>query len=198
MNLRYLSMTQLSEVTGVDRRTVKSRLADLKPIKTEARAIIYDAHMALPLVLRTGDKMSVSQIEKQMAEEQLRHEKAKADKISLEVQKMQGEVVNIEDVARTVGKEYSYVRAALLSIPSKRAKALAIEDDPAVIQSSLLEDINEVLSHMQADANLEITPEQEDEIYFPEDESTDSGTPNVKRSSKKTETDSSADTEAES
>lgn len=169
MNLRYLSMTQLSEVTGVDRRTVKNRLAELKPIKTVANAIIYDAHMALPLVLRTSDK-SASQVEKQMAEEQLRFEKARADKMSLEVQKMQGEVVNIEDVARTVSKEYSYVRAAILSIPAKRAKALALEDDPAVIQSTLLEDVNEVLAHLQADANLEITPEEDDEKFFPEDE----------------------------
>ena len=158
MNLRYLSMTQLSEVSGYDRRTVKDRLAQLEPFKKEKNAVIYDAHLALPLLFASG-KYKGKDIEKDMKEQELRYETLRADKVELELNIAKGEYVNIEDVASVVEKEYTYVRATLLSIPSRRAKALALEMDPMIIQDLLVEDIAEALNHLNADEKYsEATP----------------------------------------
>lgn len=162
-------MTQLSEVTGLDRRTVKHRLAEVKPFRLEGKAIIYDAQKVLPILLGFDDYRN-QDTDKSLAEEQLRYEKARADKVELEVEKLRGEVVPIEDVVRTVNKEYTYVRTTILSLPAKRAKEFALEDDPSKIQALLQDDVNEVLAHLQADTNLDIAPEEEDEAYFPPDE----------------------------
>lgn len=159
MSLRYLSMSQLSEVAGIDRRTVKDRLANVKPFKKEGKAIIFDATVALPVLF--GYSAGNENVLEQIKEQTLRLEKAKADKIELELEERRGQVVAIEDVAKAVEKEYTYVRSTILSIPSKRAKVLALESDPQVVRSLLEQDINEALSHLQADTNLEFKDEEE-------------------------------------
>lgn len=156
MDLRYLSMSQLSEVTGVDRRTVKSRLANVEPHKTEGRAIIYDSHEALPIILGFQSE-SPKETDRQLKEEQLRYESARADKMRLEADQMAGDVVAIDDVTRMVSKEYTYVRATLYSIPSKLATTLAREEDVAVVQAKLHSAIDEALAHLQADTNKDYT-----------------------------------------
>lgn len=155
MSLRYLSMSQLADVTGLDRRTVKSRLEGIKEHKKHGKAIIYDAHSVLPhlLGLSQADPQDVN---RQLREEQLRYEKARADKIELDMEIIRRDVVPIEDVVRAVEKEYTYVRATLSSIPSRLARTLAVEDDPAVIETKIKEGIDEAMEHMRADTNPEI------------------------------------------
>src|SRR4051812_9073946 len=46
----HLSITQLSELTGKDRRTIKQRLDDLPRIDGERGAYLYDSAAALELV----------------------------------------------------------------------------------------------------------------------------------------------------
>jgi DNA-binding Lrp family transcriptional regulator len=169
MNLRYMSMSQLAEATGVDRRTVKSRLAELEHVKKDGKAIIYDAHRALPLVLGMAGS-SESQTDKLLKEASLRRESAAADKLEIENAKTRGELVAIEDVTRTVAKEYTYVRASILSMPSKLAKPIAMEDDPSVCMSMMKKEVDEILNHLQADVNLQIEPEEVDEKYFTDEE----------------------------
>ncbi len=153
MNLRYLSMSQLSEVTGLDRRTVKDRLAKQKPYKTEGKAILYEARKAIPILLGFGDP-DAKDIGRQQREQELRHEKIRAEKLEIEVGRMKKELVPIEDVCKSVEQEYTYTRTSLLSIPVKCAKALSLETDPAVVQATLAEYINEALAHLQADKTL--------------------------------------------
>jgi hypothetical protein len=164
-------MSQLAEVTGIDRRTVKSRLAQIKPFRKEGKAIIYDTHQVLAILLGF-DQNGSQEIDprKALLDAELQTEQARAEKLRLEVDKMKGEVVAIDDVCRTVGKEYTYVRAALLALPNKAAKPMAMEDDPTVCQSLLKKEVDEILNHLQADVNLNIEPEEIDEAYFPEDD----------------------------
>lgn len=145
MNNRFLSISQLAEITGFDRRTVTSRLASIKPFKVERNAHIYDCHSALPLIYTAGD------VESQMATESLLLEKAKREKAELEVARLRGEQVPIQDVCAVIEKEYSYVRATLHSIPTRRAVAIAFEPNPSVVSSMISENINEALAHLQAD-----------------------------------------------
>ena len=168
MNLRYLSMSQLAEVTGVDRRTVKSRLAQVEPYKRDGKAIIYDATQALPYVMGFGEQTATS-IDREIKQAELRRELASAEKIEMDNARARGELVSQEDVCRIHGKEITYVRAAILSMPSKLAKPTALEEDPNVTHSLIQQEVDEVLNHIQADTNLEIEPEEVDEKYFAEE-----------------------------
>ena len=169
MALPYLSISQLSVLTGKDRATVKKKLMNVKPYSEKANATLYDGREALKYLVEpiVEDEKATS---KKLLEEQLRYESARAEKVEIEVARQKGELVAIEDVTRTVGKEYTYVRASILSLPAKLARPIAIEDDPAVCMSLLKKEVDEILNHLQADVSLNIEPEEVDEKYFTEEE----------------------------
>lgn len=149
--LRYMNMSQLATVTRLDRRTVKDKLVDLKPYKIEKTAHYYDSHRALSILLGLGDPNKNNQ---ELQELEVRIERAKAEKLETELAKTRGQLVPVEDVCKVVEKEYTYVRSSLVAIPSKRAKELAMETDPAIIQQILDQEIHETLEHLQADKNF--------------------------------------------
>lgn len=150
MNLRYLNTSQLSQVTGRDRRTIKTKLEGVEPSGTEGKSNLYDAHNVIPIILGIETKEEQNTY-KQIQKETLRLEKAKADKIELEVAKTRGEQVPITDVASIVEKEYSAVRSQLIAIPTKMCLELSTIDDPAIIQDKLQEAINDCLTELSAD-----------------------------------------------
>jgi phage terminase Nu1 subunit (DNA packaging protein) len=161
-------MTQLAEITGLDRRTVKDRLANIDPHKEEGKAIIYDTRQALPILLGYDDPNQKGKVNKELKEQELRFERARAEKLEIELEVLKGLNVPIQDVCKEVEKEFNYVRSTLLSIPSRRAQALALENDPAVIRQILEEDVQEALEHLQADKNysteaIETTSQEEGE-----------------------------------
>lgn len=89
-------------------------------------------------------------------------EEARVRKISadaalaeLQLQRERGEVVNIEDVAKTVGEEYAAVRAKLLAIPTKLAPRIAIEADENTCRELLAREITEALNELTADSVTE-------------------------------------------
>jgi phage terminase Nu1 subunit (DNA packaging protein) len=154
MSNRYLSKSQLSELTGFDRRTVRERLADLQPsIRPEGangKGHYYDTREALPLLYKAATSNDVS---KQLNEESLRYERGRADRIEIEVAKLRGELVGIEEVAKTVEKQYTFVRSQLRSIPSKLAKPVTLAPDANVVHKLITDAIDECLTELTADIN---------------------------------------------
>jgi hypothetical protein len=146
--MRYLSISQLSEVTGIDRRTVKKRLANVELHEVDGRAHRYDAHAVLPILY---GEVSSENIDQRLVEEQLKYETARAEKIRIEVDKLRGQLVAVEEVARVVEKEYTAVRQGMLSIPTSLAMSLAIETDTKEIKRQLEDAINAVLAELSAD-----------------------------------------------
>jgi phage terminase Nu1 subunit (DNA packaging protein) len=159
VSLRYLSISQLAEVFDLDRATVRKRIAEIKPYKVESKRTLYDAS-EVAKVLFNAPKTDIN---KQLLDEQLRYEQARADKMILEVEKQRGEVVAIVEVARIVGSEYTNVRTRLLSIPSRCAKDLSLETDPALVKARLDQEMNEALSELTADTAFEETNQDGDE-----------------------------------
>jgi DNA-binding Lrp family transcriptional regulator len=152
MDLRFLSMSQLAELTGLDRRTVKDRLKDLKAQSGKGRGHYYDTQEALPrLYFPEGS----NNVEEQMAEAQLRKARADAEKAEIDVKVKRGELVAIEEVAEVVGKEYTYVRARILAMPTRLAKPLSMESDPLVVKKLLDEAVTEALEDLAADQKFE-------------------------------------------
>jgi phage terminase Nu1 subunit (DNA packaging protein) len=154
--MKYLSISQLSEVTGIDRRTCKDRIETLTPI-VKGRSHLYHAREAIPLIINFGLEDNKDEYHRQIRNEELRHEKAKADKIQLQVEKLRGELVPIEDVARVVETEYAAVRAALLAISSKVSGELASMDSVIEIKKLLDGHINEVLAELSADQDDQLS-----------------------------------------
>ena len=155
MNLRQLSMTQLEDLTGIDRRTVKKRLVKIEPIKGPRGALMYDTHVVLPILMSRSED-DPDEANRALAEATLKYEEARADKMRMEADRMAGTLVAVEDVGREVAKEYTYLRATLYGIPNKIDRALALEDDAAKCNHILRTQIDEALAHLQADTDLHI------------------------------------------
>lgn len=158
--MKHLSVSQLSEVTGVDRRTIKERLVSMKP-DVRGRSHLYLAREAIPMILFPDGVDDRKTIEKKIREEELRYESARADKTQLQVEKLRGELVPIEDVAKVVEREYAAVRAAFLAIPSKVSKELATQDSEIGIKRVLEDHINEALSELSADQEVALDSDEE-------------------------------------
>lgn len=147
-----VSINQLMDITGQSFRTIKKRLETLSPDSEDGRSIFYDSHKAMPLLYANENSRST---ENQLGKESLLLERAKREKAEIEVQKLKGEVVFIEEVAKVVEKEYTYVRAQLRSIPSKLAKPLSMLTDPHMVHERLQEAVDECLTELAADKHYE-------------------------------------------
>lgn len=84
-------------------------------------------------------------------EAKARKEIANAEIQEMKLQTMKDELVSIEEVCGVVASEYSKVRTALISSPSRVAKQLAGMEDPGEIQQFLLDTNNEILEFLSTD-----------------------------------------------
>lgn len=157
MGLRYLSINQLADLTGKDRRTLSKRLAEasLTPIK-EGRGHYYDAREVLPLLYGSTPEGSSESLAKQQAQAELKLTQAKAEKAALEVALAQGEVVSIEEVARTVEREYTFVSSQLKALPTRVAQPVSLMvGRPADIRDYLQRTIDDALKELKAVGHYE-------------------------------------------
>ena len=152
MKMRYLSINQLSQVTGRDRATISKRLELLKPHEENGRAKIYDAHEAIPLLYSTEQAKGM---QKKIEMVQYEIEKEKLNKLRLDNDAKIGRLVDISEVAKTVEKEYVFVRAQIRSMPARMSKVLSMESDPMVVNSLLAAEIDETLKELISDKKYE-------------------------------------------
>jgi hypothetical protein len=152
VNSRLLSINQLSELTGKDRRTIKTKLTGVQAEPGAKGAHLYDPRDALPALYAAE---STKDTEKQLGQESLLLERAKRQKLEIEVGRLRGELLPIDEIAKAVERQYSYVRAQIRSIPSKLAKPLSLMQDPYEIHARLSEAVDECLIELTADQNYE-------------------------------------------
>ncbi len=148
MKLRYLSINQLSQLTGRDRATISKRLETMKPYEENGRAKIYDTHEALPVLFAAESHKGI-----QKKIELVTHdiEKEKLHKIRMENDVRIGKLVDTEDVVKMVEKEYTFVKAQIKSLPSRLSKFLSMQSDPMVINELMTKEINEILNELITD-----------------------------------------------
>lgn len=117
--MRKESLSGLAELTGFDRRTIKSRLADVEPEQGTKRAMLYKTVEVLPMLYdREG---SVYDTDKERA--RLLHHQANIAALDEKVKErslIPADVVlaNWQDIAANV-------RARLLAIPTQLAATCA-------------------------------------------------------------------------
>ncbi len=92
------------------------------------------------------------------SQERARKDAAMALKYEMENEETRGELVRVEDVIRSVEREYSVVRNRLLVIPGKLADRCAMLEQNAV-HDLIRTEVNEVLEELSAPADqTEVLP----------------------------------------
>jgi phage terminase Nu1 subunit (DNA packaging protein) len=165
---RYISKNGLHKLFGIDRRTIDQRLENLQPVSRDGRSILYDIREAVPLIL----KLNTTDIDKQLKEEQLRYEKARADKVELEVKKTRRELISIAEISPSNQRVFAAVRAGALAMPKKLALTLCSMTDPIEIARELEDAVNEWLGELQlfAESELRKIGEQNESVLGVSDE----------------------------
>lgn len=163
--MRQLTVSNLAEIIGTTRRTLNNRIAHLTPDRCEGKMKYYNSDTAIrAFYLVELRRQFENEFKAQMKDvetlpsyddsvDKNRLQRAKADMEELKFKEKMGEVVAVEDILAEVEKEYTLVRTALLSLPTKKAKILSGIDDPATIQVELDDAINEALAHLEKDKN---------------------------------------------
>jgi hypothetical protein len=147
-----VTMNQLVEWTGKTFRTVKKRLDGLQPVRENGDIKYFDSKQALECLYPVTTT--------ELAKENLLLERARREKAEIEVRELQGKLVPISDLAKTLDKEFAIVRAHFRALPSKLAKPLSMVTDPHEVQARLAEAVDECLSDLTADAKYKLKEEQ--------------------------------------
>lgn len=149
---RYLSVNQLSKLTGRDRATITKRLELVQPAKETGRARYYDCHEVLSIIFAVEN---VKGIQKKMEQVAYEAEKEKLKKLRIANEKTMGKLVDISEVTSTVEKEYTFIRAQFRSLPSRVTKLVSNESDPVIINKILTDEVDAVLSELISDTVYE-------------------------------------------
>ena len=141
------SISELSHLTGMDRRRIRGLLCDMPASKGAKGALMFESVEALPqLYLSPGDADSFD-----LTAERARLAHHQANRAELEANLLAGSLIQIEAVADVVGEEYANARSRLLAIPSRAAPQVIGLSIVAV--KALLDDmIFEALDELTADA----------------------------------------------
>jgi hypothetical protein len=143
-----MTISKISEITGIDRRTIKKRLADVVPIKRTPRATYYDGS-ALAIVRRGGGKISRERNDLQCA--RLRTQIAKA-KFELAVQ--QGVMVLISESEQWYVGAVMSARQRFLALSRKLAPHVVGLDAgqvEAIVEAAIAEILDGMLAEPRPD-----------------------------------------------
>jgi phage terminase Nu1 subunit (DNA packaging protein) len=147
-----VNINQLMDLTGKSFRTIKKLLEPLNPVSEDGKARYWDSKEALKLLYPTHTS--------ELAQENLKLERARREKAEIEVGELRGSLVPLADVTKAVEKEYGFVRAQIRSLPSKLAKPLAILSDAREVHTRLQEAVDECLTELTADTRYEQSRQQ--------------------------------------
>ena len=150
---RKVNKTEAAELFGVTLKTVDNWIRKGLAHEPQGREVLLNT-AAIAQFLEDDLKTRLANTPAAENIDQARVRKISADAAlaELQLQRERGEVVNIEDVAKTVGEEYAAVRAKLLAIPTKLAPRIAIEDNEAACRDLIEREITEALNELIADS----------------------------------------------
>jgi len=140
------SLSELSLITGFDRRRIRAALCDMPSSKGPKGSVLYETVEALPpLYISPGDADSFD-----LTSERARLAHHQANKAELEAAQVAGSLIEIQAVADLVGEEYANVRSRLLAI-STRAAPQVIGLSIVAVKAMLDDLIFEALDELTAD-----------------------------------------------
>lgn len=145
---RLLSISELADLTGRDRKDVSRKLEPLSHQAGPKNAKLYDSVEALELLF---EARSSNELQRQIDEANLEVARRRAQKLAIENKVKEGLLVHIEDIAAVVEREYAAVRAGFLALGNRLAKDLMALQTPVAIKNRIDSEVNAVLSELSAD-----------------------------------------------
>ena len=143
--MRKESITSLSELTGLDRRTVKARLVDLDR-EEQGTSYLYKSDEALALLYG-----ATKSAELDYQEERARLTHHQANKTELEEEVLRGTLVPSSAIESLLSNIFTAFRAKLLGLPTKAAPQLVIMADvieaETLLRSFLYEALEELATY---------------------------------------------------
>lgn len=142
-----ISLSQISELVGSDRRTIKKRLGDYEPL-IDGRAHLYESTEVLCLNADpTNDRPTEGEIF-DLTDERARLAHHQANKTALEEDTLRGTLMPAELVRETWINLVVSFRAKMLGLPTKAA--------PLIIGVELVREVEGILSDIVYDALTEL------------------------------------------
>ncbi|MFE8032268.1 hypothetical protein [Thiohalocapsa marina] len=135
-----VSITELSGLTGRDRRFIRSRVAGLPSEAGPKGAILVESSQALAAIYQT-DRLDPGL-------ERARLDRARADLAELALAQKRGELLAASDVEENWTSMVLNARSKLLALPSKLAHELAGTRDPAEVASRLKTAVYQALEEL--------------------------------------------------
>jgi hypothetical protein len=96
-NNKKLSISQLCEITGIDRATISKKLADVPFSEGAKGAKMYDRNVAMPLLFGNTAPQGEDEAKKRKAI-------AEAEKAELVVKRLKGELVSVDAMTQAAGE----------------------------------------------------------------------------------------------
>ncbi len=126
---RHLSISQLANLTGKDRRTVTKKLKDIDPVEIKGKAKNYDPRMALPLIYEVvsldddsnEEKLNYSDEKAKLARAQTLKTKLDSERIEIQIKTMKKELLPIEVIETVWSKILGNFRSKVMALPKKLA-----------------------------------------------------------------------------
>ena len=136
------SINQLSELTGIDRRTVKTRLESVNAITGERGAYLYETKEALPLLyLASGERLDPAQ-------ERAALDRVRRRQVELLNLKAEGELIPRDEVAETWSSQILIAKNRLLSLPSRVSSDLLRLKNQRSIEQRIKDAVIEILEEL--------------------------------------------------
>jgi phage terminase Nu1 subunit (DNA packaging protein) len=137
------SINQMTEWTGIDRRVVTRRLADLPHEDGPSRAKLYDVGEALRALYgnATDERLDPGQ-------QRARLDKARADAAELDLAKKRGELIPVQDVIETWTTRVVRAKGRLLALPARLSpdlvRAPSQRDAERIIRAGVIQALREL------------------------------------------------------
>ena len=150
-NLKGASISQLSELLGVARNTMRSRIekAELEPVEgSHANKKLYYLKDVIPFFLT--DLYEDTEDSRELAE---RKTLAETILLEMKVAKEKGLLCLVSEVSQEVEKLVMNVRNGFLNFPKKNAGSLALMSNAREIEAFLQEEIELILKQL-AEADI--------------------------------------------
>jgi phage terminase Nu1 subunit (DNA packaging protein) len=145
-----VTLEGLARITGRTYRTIRDRLSVLEPVKRSTRGIFYDSRKALALIYDDGGRdpegLDLSRERAALARMQRR-------KLEIEVARLRGKLVPVEQVGRALEFLAVTFRSRLLALPRKLALQIA-PGNPREAESKIETEARAILEELEADRSL--------------------------------------------
>ena len=144
LDLSFVSLNQLEQLTGREHRTLKKRLEGIQQVDTGGQFKKWPSKIALAKIYdaeREPDEINGNQ-------QKARLTKAQADMAELELAAMNGQYVKLEMLEAEWASIVSNIRARFLSMPSKLAPRLSGISDARLVEDELINEVYEILGEL--------------------------------------------------